>query len=238
MKKTILALIVLITIALLGIEPAVSAKDKDEPQDLEKIEIIHYKKDLERTNNGRGTKQPACYGFLTKTKVKWPEATSYVINPLNSHGLSLKFVETAISSAAETWDSATGFELLLDNYGVDESVNYGVRDYKNAIVFGNYPTSGVIAVTSIWYSKATGRIYEFDILFDDDFSWGDATVDTALMDLQNIATHELGHGIGLGDIYNLTCSEVTMYGYSAEGETDKTTLETPDIKGLQTLYGI
>ncbi|PJA83788.1 MAG: peptidase M10A and M12B matrixin and adamalysin, partial [Candidatus Nealsonbacteria bacterium CG_4_9_14_3_um_filter_37_29] len=56
-------------------------------------------------------------------------------------------------------------------------------------------------------------------------------------DLQNIATHELGHGVGLGDVYETACSEVTMYGYSNYGETQKRTLEAPDITGLQTLYG-
>jgi len=82
-------------------------------------------------------------------------------------------------------------------------------------------------------------------MFDTDYTWGNAGLtsetelgDTSVMDLQNIATHELGHGVGLADIYSSTCSAVTMYGYSDYGETQKRTLETPDITGLQTLYGI
>ena len=58
------------------------------------------------------------------------------------------------------------------------------------------------------------------------------------MDLQNIAVHELGHSFGLADIYSSSCAEVTMYGYSTEGETKKRTLEQPDITGIQKLYGI
>jgi len=56
------------------------------------------------------------------------------------------------------------------------------------------------------------------------------------MDLQNIATHEFGHGVGLNDVYQTDCSLVTMYGYSDYGETQKRTLEPPDINGLLTLY--
>ena len=74
-------------------------------------------------------------------------------------------------------------------------------------------------------------------MFDTDWIWGDAKVDASVMDLQNIATHELGHGAGLGDVYDTACSNVTMYGYSDYGETKKRDLEQPDIKGLQTLYG-
>ena len=75
------------------------------------------------------------------------------------------------------------------------------------------------------------------MLFNTRFDWRKASLDPTKMDLQNIATHEFGHSVGLGDLYSSTCSEVTMYGYSTEGETKKQTLEEPDITGLQVLYG-
>ena len=58
-----------------------------------------------------------------------------------------------------------------------------------------------------------------------------------MVDLQNIATHEIGYGVGLDDVYETACSEVTMYGYSENGETKKRTLDEPDIEGIQKLYG-
>jgi hypothetical protein len=33
----------------------------------------------------------------------------------------------------------------------------------------------------------------------------------------NIATHELGHGVGLADLYDDQWSEQTMYGYATYG---------------------
>ncbi len=56
------------------------------------------------------------------------------------------------------------------------------------------------------------------------------------MDLQNIATHELGHTVGLSDLYN-RCLEETMYGYSSEGETSKRSLNPGDIAGLKAIFG-
>jgi len=55
-------------------------------------------------------------------------------------------------------------------------------------------------------------------------------------DIQNIATHEFGHAIGLDDLYDSLYRELTMYGYSSKGETIKCSLEEGDIAGAQELY--
>jgi len=206
---------------------------------LEKIEFIHWKKDFAKPEPARAPKPPTCYKFLTPTKIRWTVLpVNYVINPVNPvQTLDEGFVTKAVFNSAETWDGATSKELMNDAYTVDYTATYGVQNYKNAVTFGNYPTAGVIAVTTVWYNSATKAIVEFDVMFDTDWTWGDATVDSAVMDLQNIATHELGHGVGLADVYQTTCSAVTMYGYSDYGETQKRTLEPPDIIGLQKLYG-
>ena len=108
-------------------------------------------------------------------------------------------------------------------------------------MFGDYPEDGVIAVTIIWGifggPPKNREIVEFDMLFDTDFTWGDADVDSSLMDFQNIATHELGHGFGLGDLYNDADIEETMYGYASNGETNKRDLYFGDVAGIQSLYG-
>ena len=204
---------------------------------MEKIEFIHWKKDFARPSGAKAPKPPACYKFLTPTKIKWTSLpVSYKINPNNHQGLDEIFVKNAISTSAETWDAATGKELMNDAYTVDYTAAYGVQNYENALVFGNYSTVGVIAVTTVWYNPATKAIVEFDIMFDTDWTWGDAVADATKMDLQNIATHEFGHGVGLADVYDSACSLVTMYGYSDYGEIIKRTLENPDITGLLKLY--
>ncbi|MEM5794111.1 MAG: matrixin family metalloprotease [Candidatus Aenigmatarchaeota archaeon] len=233
MKKLLFAFLVSLLLVS-AIAVFFSAKAEAKPREpLEKIEFIHWKGN---TITARA-KQPTCYKFLSPLRVKWPSTVSYVINPTNPQGLSEDFIKSAIFDAAETWDAATSKELMNNFSSIDYSVAYGVQDYKNAITFGNYPTSGVIAVTTVWYNSRTREIVEFDIMFDTDYEWGDATQDSSKMDLQNIATHELGHAVGLGDVYQDACSEVTMYGYSDYGEIQKRTLEQPDITGLQILYG-
>jgi len=124
------------------------------------------------------------------------------------------------------------------NSPVDYGAQYGEQNYQNAIAFGNYPDSNVIGVTSVWYTRAGKQIVEFDMLLNTDFNWGDVAIEPVKMDLENIVTHEAGHAVGLSDIYSGSCSSVTMYGYSTEGETSKRTLEQADISGLQAMYGI
>jgi len=197
---------------------------------IERVDFIHYAK----STKPPAAKTDTCYKLMG---VKWPTTpVSYVINPTNPQGLLPDFVTSAVSTSAETWDDATGKELFNNAYATDDTVKYGVLDGKNAIVFGSYPQSGVIAVTSVWYDRRTKSIVEFDMLFDTDFVWGDGNANPSLMDLQNIATHELGHSVGLSDIYSGSCTAVTMYGYSDNGDIDKRTLEPADITGLQSMY--
>lgn len=227
------------------IATAVAKKPGKEPTSKEKLVIVHYKKGYAKPPWAGGAKPPKesdLYKLLGKG-VEWKTLpVNYVINPINPDGMSPSFLVSAYESSAGEWDDHTSSELF-GSYSTDSSADWDgdVPDGRNEFVFGDYPESGVIAVTIIWgYFSGppkTREITEFDILFDTDFTWGDATVDPSVMDLQNIATHEIGHGLGLADLYDSSASEQTMYGYSTEGEIIKRDLNSGDIAGIQDLYG-
>jgi len=50
-------------------------------------------------------------------------------------------------------------------------------------------------------------------------------------------THEAGHWLMLGDLYNSTDSELTMYGYGSTRELKKDTLGYGDELGVEYIYG-
>jgi hypothetical protein len=217
------------------------------PPGLEKIVFIHYKKERAKPDKpGRPSKEPECYDFMGKG-VRWKDLEIvYLIDPTDS-GLEENgtAVVDAMAAGAQEWENHTS-ATLFGGFGCDTSGNLSwdgdpgdEPDGLNELVFADYPQSGVIAVTVVWgyFSgpPSSRKIFEFDILFDTDFQWGIGEGDK--MDVQNIATHEIGHGLGLGDVYQDGCSEVTMYGFSEEGETIKQTLEQPDITAIQELYG-
>ena len=210
----------------------------DDTYNLERIDFIHYAKPT--GSPGKPAKSPTCYELMG---ISWKTLpVSYVINPTNGEGLAESFVGTAITTGAETWDDQTSKELFSNSVAVDYDALYGIQDFKNVITFGTKDADGntlpenVIAVTSVWWNPRGRQIVEFDMVFNDKWSWGDAGDREDVMDVQNIATHEMGHAVGLDDIYTTTCSAVTMFGYSDEGETSKRTLEQPDIIGLQQMY--
>ncbi|MDD5431227.1 MAG: matrixin family metalloprotease [Candidatus Pacebacteria bacterium] len=206
---------------------------------LESVTFIHYRDGSAKPGSSIKTPTLTCYGFISKgTKLTSIENLS--INPANSGMLEADVLNQTMISAAE-WDNNTS-KTIWGNFNVDYSANFdSVADGINEISFGPYSDPNVIAVTRIWgvFSGRSKYIDQFDILFNTAYQWGDvsATGNVNLMDYMNIATHEIGHGVGLSDLYN-ACSDETMYGYSGNGETKKRNLNPGDIKGLQTLYGI
>lgn len=232
----------LISSMILSLGPAAIASSDDRGPK-EKVTIIHYKDGTVKPVKPGGGGNTALYSLLGKG-VQWKSLpVTYYINPTNKDGLSSTFVTTAISSAAETWDASTSAELF-GAYAVDTTATYdgnGNGDGRNEMVFGSLSDSNIIAVTTIWgyFSGAvqTRAITETDILFNNYYVWGDAAANPAVMDLQNIATHEIGHVSGLNDLYSTSAIEQTMYGYSTQGETKKRSLNTGDIAGIKSLYG-
>jgi len=239
----------IIALASCSMIPLAFAKsDSGRPPDVEQVIFIHFAKGKAKPPSGEE-------GYYKLIGAKWQTfPVNLEVNPSGSN-LDTEFVIKAIGMAAEEWDSgAYSRSEGIAWYGVapdlfDDVITTTDKGYNdlawtsdkldghNTIVWGNYPTEGVIAVTILWYNKATKTIIEFDIVLDTDYTWGNATQDQTVMDLQNIVTHELGHGVGLGDVYQSPAYQETMYGYSYLGDTSKRDLYIGDKEGITKLYG-
>ncbi len=160
----------------------------------------------------------------------------YKINPNIPLVTSGNAIE-AVEAAAEAWDIETSDELF-SNVGETEKSWYA-EDGENIVSWVKFLPRDYIAVAVMWYDPITMIIYEVDIVFNAFHNWGiEPGKRDRAFDIQNIATHEFGHPIGLDDLYDDIYSELTMYGYSSKGEIEKCTLEQGDIAGARELYGI
>ena len=183
----------------------------------------------------------SCYGFLAKG-AKWKTVEPYLVDPANNVGLSHGFIKNNLASDIDKWEDAAGVNILGNQgSGVVDRENIGDLNDKNEVIFADIKSQGAIGVTIVWgYFSGPPpfrELVEWDMVIDDaDFDWG--IEDPNKMDFENIITHELGHSVGLDDLYDSKCSEMTMYGYASEGETNKQTLEDGDTAGIQKLYSI
>jgi hypothetical protein len=153
----------------------------------------------------------------------------------------------AVQNSIAEWNSHSpkllfSGNVITDNYLTIETASSDV-DYKDELAFGVLD-NGIIAQTTTWITRAGKQIVDFDIVFNINYAWGNVgpTSETnpapvSFYDTQNIATHEIGHGIALGDLYQPQWATQTMYGYGYLGETCKRTLESGDIAGIQAIYG-
>ena len=154
----------------------------------------------------------------------------------NPDDLPAQSVAAAVTSAANAWETATS-DNIVDTVTSQSGTASTEYNHENAAFFGDYSDPNVIAVATVWYDRRSKQLLECDIMFNTDWTWGDATVNPSVMDMQNIATHELGHCFNLADIYDSSQNHLTMYGYSYPGDYEKRTLEAGDIAGIQSLFG-
>lgn len=197
-----------------------------------------------QTPSSRQTKSPKCYSYLARG-AKWTTVEPWVVNPANTRGLTADFVLSNLTSDIAKWeDAADG--VVGDSAGVDIlgtgvststllSADTSSPDGKNEVFFGNISETGTIAFTIVWYNRFTKQLVEWDQVYDEvEYDWS-ASGETGKMDFENIATHELGHSVGMGHPSD-SCIEETMYRFSTSGETKKRTLNAGDVAGINELY--
>ena len=158
------------------------------------------------------------------------DTVSYYINPdvsLVTGGDPI----AAVNDAVEAWDAATADELF--SYAGTTEKRWYEEDGQNTVSWVKFVPRDYIAVAVMWYDPDTMIVWEVDIIFNTFQKWGiDPVKKDMAFDIQNIATHEFGYPVGLDDLYG----EITMYGYSSKGETEKRSLEDGDVAGAQFLY--
>lgn len=143
---------------------------------------------------------------------------------------------SALQAAFDTWTAADPAKKF--SYGGTTSVTRPKLDYVNAVLWGKV-SAGAIAITYVRYYTSTGVIADVDMVFNNRYPWaifdpakGEECQSTPdAYDVQNIATHEAGHWVGLDDLYSSAAKDLTMYGYGAGRELKKRTLGVGDITG-------
>ncbi len=208
------------------------------------LALVHYKKDFVRPDKSGGTKPPratSCYAFLSPGAAWKVDPEPFVFDQavLNA-GERLGLMGLAISA----WEGAAGKKILGDGLVGEVSLSeLGTTvNGLNEVTFGRFEDPSIIAMTivwGIWSGPPAGRqLLEWDMVFgDESWAWwyGEKPRPLTFTDFLSIATHEVGHAMGM-DHPSDACTEETMYAYSEWSETKKRDLNAGDIAGIQKLY--
>ncbi len=220
-----------------------------DPQSGEVVEgyaFIHRKNSQAKGGSGGGGGS-TCYAYLA-SGAKWKTVEPWAMNPVNTENLTEATIFASFAADILKWEDATdgvvnnsGGNILGTGTSVTDLLEADVSapDDANEVYFGALDDPNTIAVTITWGifggAPANRKLVAWDMVFNEAYDWS-ASGEAAKMDFENIATHELGHAVGMSDLYTSSCVNETMYGYAAEGDTNKRTLNAGDLVGMNKLY--
>ena len=164
---------------------------------------------------------------------KWNSTpVSYFVNTTNLD-LPGNAVVSAVQAGADTWalQSTAAFAF---RYAGTSSQTAITNDGINLVVFRNASSGSAIATTYSYYVGTT--LIDTDIVF-----WDGAFQFFAGMTgcaggfyIEDIATHEFGHALGLG---HSTSASATMYPSTSACNTANRSLDPDDLAGVLAIYG-
>jgi len=249
MKKklfsVLFALVMVLSLSLVTAAPATAQENKPiTPPELKQITFIHYaqpdfpgKPDRPPGQDKKDKDPPPVdNGYYELLGLYLPGNFDIQVNPAGGPEGALYEIEQAF----ETWDDVVNTELFKDEIGTT-TVSGVADDSQNTVSWVRIVPRKIIAMVSIWYlddndPETLDKIFEFDIVLNSFLEWGIDPDDEGAFNVQNIMTHEVGHPVGLADLYEEEYRELTMYGYSSKGETQKISLEEGDKVGALAIY--
>lgn len=178
----------------------------------------------------------------TRLGVKWGNRVDW---RYNATGQKVSGV-TAIRAGADAWTGAlaacgrkvtsTASDRYLGTTATTSAVTAtggcGAPNAASVVGWGSL-RSGTLAVTCVW--SRSGVAIEVDQRYSTSVAWSVAsTCSGSRFDLRGVATHEWGHGFGLG--HTAQSSGLVMKPASTTCETGQRTLGLGDLTGIDALY--
>lgn len=183
------------------------------------------------------------YRWNTKNpELKWVLKNDAI---LAAEGLSTTDIKNAMEAAANSWDEASSQNLFADSNMVtlDPTVAPDKFNKINTISWQPFQTKcNVIAYARTYYYgnrrvDGYGTAIESDLVFNADKKWRVDSSNSKDIDVQSVALHEMGHTLGLADIYGIEQyrydTDQVMHYYSHE----KRKLGNGDKTAIWKLYG-
>ena len=114
-------------------------------------------------------------------------------------GVTASQFQAAVDTAFDTWEAVETASVAFEFAGFTGAEPFE-EDGVSVLGFQNEPElERVLGATGFIVDVFTGEIVESDVFFNSSFAWSTAAAGEAgRIDLQSVATHEIGHFVGLG----------------------------------------
>lgn len=185
------------------------------------------------TFNQRGSAQlprDASFNAIREAFNTWQSST---LRPTEPMGCSTQLADPGATSTDLSFVEGALTDQDFAGYSVlNPNVNRNVvifRDDAWAYPLTGDQTADYMSMTTVTYNKLSGEILDADVEFNSfgyRFTLDDSNV---IYDLQNVASHEVGHFLGFG---HATDANATMYKTAEFGEISKRLLSCDDAVGL------
>jgi len=187
----------------------------------------------------------------TQTPLKWNQArVRWFATDRGVAGVTAAQFQTAVAAGFATWEAVPTASVAFQFVGFTSAAPFD-DDGISTFGFDAQPDlDRVLGATSFVVDTLTGEIVESDVFFNSIFTWSTAAAgDASRFDLQSVATHEIGHFVGLGHSAigeteirpdggrRVLASGAVMFPISlGRGITADRTLQPDDIAGVSDLY--
>jgi hypothetical protein len=168
-------------------------------------------------------------------KIRWNQTpVPYYVNPANLD-LPTNVIAPALKVGADSWALQSAAAFAFTYAGTSTRTNVDVTDGMNLVIFRNAAMGSAIATTYSWYNN-NGALIEADIVFwDGGFQFFTGTTGCSNgFYIEDIATHEFGHALGLGHSAE---SNATMYPSTSYCNKANRSLDADDVAGVESIYG-